>query len=133
MHPSYLRFLATPDRKSTCATSLLLPSCASVAPHKGLDKTPGPQPGIGALNCVRLSIQRMAEVVHHSSTVSVIGLARWMFCMVGSACRLPPAIRPRRIPLLGSYLHAMLSCHRRGRVEAKVDGLAVPSGRRQPA
>lgn len=134
MHPSYLRSLATPDRKKYLRNIPLATLLRFLLLHtRGWTRPPahslGSEPYIAF--AYRSSAWRKSCTI--SSTVSVIGLARWVFCMVGSACRLPPAIRPRRIPLLGSYLHAMLSCHRRERLEAKVDGLAVLSGRRQPA
>lgn len=64
MHPSYLRSLATPDRKYLCNTPMLL-SCASLAPQRGSDKTTSAELEIGSLSYVRLSIHRVPEVVHH--------------------------------------------------------------------
>lgn len=89
----------TRQRKYLCNTPFLLLSCASVAPHMRSDMQA--QPGAWDRICsIAFAYRSWAcgKLCTISSTVSVIGQAWWVFCMVGSACRLPPAMRPRRIP-----------------------------------
>lgn len=66
MHPSYLRSPATPEAKYLCNTPFCY-SCPLLLLHtRWWDKAPSPEYGIAALNCLRLSIRRVPEAVHHS-------------------------------------------------------------------